>query len=127
MTLYCPEHLIFSGKNTPQNPLFYKTAPIGRFQIPVIFLEREKQKNLFIFTEAFVRRCSVNKIVLKNFTWFTGKHLPQSLSFNKVTGLKLRHKCFPANFVKISSTPFLQKTSDGCFYSSSVLDTLEIL
>ena len=66
MTLYCSEHLIFSGKNTPQNLLFYKTAPIGRFQIPVIFLERKKQKNLFISTEAFVRRCSVNKVVLKN-------------------------------------------------------------
>ena len=47
------------------------------------------------------------KGVPKNFTKFTGKHLCQSLFFNKVAGLKpatllkkrLWHKCFPVNFV----------------------------
>ena len=34
------------------------------------------------------RRCSVEKVVLRNFTKFSGKHLHQSLSFNKVTGLR---------------------------------------
>ena len=34
--------------------------------------------------EAVARRCSVNKGVLRNFAKFTGKHLPQSLFFNKV-------------------------------------------
>ena len=33
------------------------------------------------------RRCSVRKLVLRNFTKFTGKHLCQSLLFNKVAGL----------------------------------------
>ena len=33
------------------------------------------------------RRCSVRKGVLRNFGKFTGKHLCQSLSFNKVAGL----------------------------------------
>ena len=33
------------------------------------------------------RRCSVRKIVLRNFAKFTGKHLCQSLFFNKVAGL----------------------------------------
>ena len=33
------------------------------------------------------QRCSVRKSVLRNFTKFTGKHLCQSLFFNKVTGL----------------------------------------
>ena len=32
------------------------------------------------------RRCSVRKGVLRNCAKFTGKHLPQSLFFNKVTG-----------------------------------------
>ena len=32
------------------------------------------------------RRCSVKKGVLRNFAKFTGKHLCQSLSFNKVAG-----------------------------------------
>ena len=65
-------------------------------------------------TEAVVRRCSVKKGVLKNFTKFTGKHLCQSLFFNKVAGLRpatllkkrLWHRCFPVNFVKFLRTPF---------------------
>ena len=35
-------------------------------------------------TEAVAGRCSVKKDVLRNFTKFTGKHLRQSLVFNKV-------------------------------------------
>ena len=65
------------------------------------------------------RRCSVRKGVLRNFTKFTGKHLCQSLFFNKVAGLRpatllkkrLRHRCFPVNFAKFLRTPFLQNTS----------------
>ena len=54
------------------------------------------------------------KGILRNFTKFTGKHLCQSLFFNKVAGLRpatllkkrLWHRCFPANFVKFLRTPF---------------------
>ena len=38
-------------------------------------------------TEAVVQRCCV-KNVLKNFSKFTGKHLCQSLFFDKVAGLR---------------------------------------
>ena len=34
------------------------------------------------------QRCSVRKVVLRNFAKFTEKHLRQSLFFNKVTGLR---------------------------------------
>ena len=37
-----------------------------------------------------VKRCSVKKGVLENFTKFTGKHLCQSLFFNKAAGLSSR-------------------------------------
>ena len=37
-----------------------------------------------------------NKDVLKKFAKFTGKHLCQSLNFNKVEDL--RQRCFPVNF-----------------------------
>ena len=30
---------------------------------------------------------------------------------------RLWHSCFPVNFTKFLRTPFLQNTSDGCFYS----------
>ena len=63
--------------------------------------------------------CSVRKGVLRNFAKFTGKHLCQSLFFNKVTGLrpatllkkKLWHRCFLVNFVKFLRALFLQNTS----------------
>ena len=65
------------------------------------------------------RSCSVINGVLRNFTKFTGKHLCQSLSFNKVAGVRpaillkkrLWHRCFPVNFAKFLRTPFQQNTS----------------
>ena len=65
------------------------------------------------------------KGVLEKATTFTGKHLRQSLFFNKVAGLrpatllknKLWHRCFPVNFVKFLRTPFSCSTSGGCFCS----------
>ena len=65
------------------------------------------------------RRCSVKKGVLRNVAKFTGRHLCQSLFFNKVaslrpaTLLKKRpwHMCFPVNFAKFLRTYFLQNTS----------------
>ena len=49
-----------------------------------------------------------------NLAKFTGKHLCQSLLFNKVAGLRsatllkkrLWHKCFPVNFGKFLRKPF---------------------
>ena len=57
------------------------------------------------------------KGVLRNFKKFTGKHLCQSLFFNKVAGLRpstllnkrLWHRCFPMNFVKSLRTPFYKE------------------
>ena len=65
------------------------------------------------------RRCSVKKGVLGNFAKFTGKHLCQSLFFNKVAGLtpaallkkRLWHRCFPVNLAKFLRARFLQSTS----------------
>ena len=68
-------------------------------------------------------RSSCPEVFLKIWENSRGKHLCQSVSFNKFAGLRLCHKYFPVNLVKISRTPFLRKTSRGCLYSSSVLDT----
>ena len=69
--------------------------------------------------------CSLRKGALRNFTTFTGKHLCQSLFFNKVAGLgsatllkkRLWHRCFPGNFAKFLRTLFLQNTSGRLFLS----------
>ena len=58
------------------------------------------------------------KSVLRNFTKFTGKHLYQSLFFNKVADLRPAtlskkrpwRRCFPVNFVKFLRTPFFHRT-----------------
>ena len=42
------------------------------------------------------RRCSVRKVVLRNFAKFTGKHLYQSLFLNKAAGLRPE----ACNFIK---------------------------
>ena len=65
--------------------------------------------------EAATRGVLQKKVVLKNFTKFTGKLLCQSLLFSKVVGLRtatllkkrLWHRFFPVNFVKFLRTPFL--------------------
>ena len=59
-----------------------------------------KKKNMLMLlsnlhiTEAEVfkppQRCSLRKGVFRNFAKFTGKHLCQSLLFNKVAGLSLQ-------------------------------------
>ena len=58
--------------------------------------------------------CSMQKGALRNFTKFTGKHLCQSLfGVRPATLLKkrLKHRCFPVNFMKFLRTPVLQNTS----------------
>ena len=56
------------------------------------------------------------KGVLRNLTKFTGKHLCQSLFFNRVAGaacnfIKKRflHRCFPVNFAKIFKNTYFTK------------------
>ena len=68
-----------------------------------ICLNTQKQPKMFC-----------KKGVLRNFTKITGKHLCQSLFFNKVPGLRLAtllkkrlwHRCFLVSFVKFLRTPF---------------------
>ena len=58
------------------------------------------------------------KGVFEIFAKLTGKHLFQSLFFNKVAGprsealleKRLWHSCFPVNFAKVLRTAFLQNT-----------------
>ena len=61
----------------------------------------------------------MKKGVPRNFAKFTGKHLFQSLFFNKIADLRLAtvlekslwHRCFPVNFVKFLGEPFSQNNS----------------
>ena len=67
-----------------------------------------------------------NKGVLRNFAKFTGKHMCQSIFFDKVAGirpttlLKKRHwhRCFLVKFAKFLRTPSLTEHLVDCFCSS---------
>ena len=70
------------------------------------------------------RRCSVRNCVLRNFVKFTGKHLRQGLSFNKVAGLT--QTC---NFIKKDSGTgiflwILRNFKQHLFYRTSPGDCL---
>ena len=70
------------------------------------------------------RRCSVKRGILRNFAKFTGKHLCQSLFFNKVAACNFTQKetlaqVFSCEFCEISkntfSTEHLQTTASEFF------------
>ena len=71
------------------------------------------------FSETATRGVLCKKSVLRKFIKFTGKHLCQSLFFNRVAGLRpatllkkrLWHRCFPVNFEIFLRTPFSQNIS----------------
>ena len=66
-------------------------------------------------TQEAVVQVLCKKGALRNFAKFTGKHLCQSLFFNKVAGLRpatllkkrFWHMRFPVNFAKFQRTSFL--------------------
>ena len=68
--------------------------------------------------------CSVKEGVNRNFAKFTGKHCARDsflvkLQARPATLLEkaLWHRCFPVNFAKFLSAPFLQKTSERLLLS----------
>ena len=71
------------------------------------------------------QRHSVKTGVLRNFAKFSGKHLRQSLFFNKVAGsaFALRHGCSPVNLRYIFRISFPKNTSKGLLFT----DTLQHL
>ena len=74
----------------------------------------------------------MKKVALKYFAKFTGKHLCQSLFFNKVAGLRpatllkkrLWYRCFPVNFAKFLGHLFYRTPPDDCFWYF-ILNNLE--
>ena len=83
----------------------------------------------FIINRTNHQKCSIRKAVLENFAKFTGKHRCQSLSFNKVAGLrsqpatllKKRLWHYSCEFCEMFKNTFLENTSDGCFCIKQLL------
>ena len=85
---------------------FFRTV-FKKKQLRVNVFASKIRSHSFRAPEDVVQRCSS-----RDFSEFTGKHLCQSLFFNKVAGigpatvLKKRfwHRCFPVNFEKFVRT-----------------------
>ena len=69
---------------------------------------------LDVYVKAVVQRCSVKKVFSEiSQNSHENSHRPGPATLLKKS---FWHRCFPVNFVKFLRTPFLKKTSDGCFY-----------
>ena len=66
--------------------------------------QKEPKKSLVLSYRSSRQKCSVRKGVLGNFTKFTGKHLCQSLFFNKVA--ETLAQVFSCEFCQISKNTF---------------------
>ena len=99
--------------------IFFVLKRIGTFYLASMnwVLEHWIQEfSLLSQSRSSHRRCSIKKVVLKDLAKFTGKHLYQRFSFNKVAVLRtakkrLWHRCFSVNLGQFLRTPFLQNTS----------------
>ena len=113
MTL--PKHFNFQGNKWRNSYIVIFCSVYSKnlklYSIKDLILQVKCIKYLLIFRgggpEVFCK-----KGVLRNFAKFMGKHLRQSLYFNKVAGLtllkqRLWHKYFPVTFAKFLRTPFL--------------------
>ena len=88
--------------------------------------EYNSAKHLLTLNRSSHQRCSIKKGFLKNLAKFIGKHLSQSLFFNKVASLRLAtllkkrlwHRCFPVKFAKFLRTPFYRTPPNDYFWKA---------
>ena len=92
---------------------WHAVAYLGPCQLSAMELFCKNHLQLKPLTKSSQQRCSVKKGVLRNFAKFTGKHLCQSLFFNKVAG---------GGRLLLTPTP-----PDDCFWLSIFLKKLHLL
>ena len=78
------------GKEKPRKEIHKRTWNTGKT------LKQALQRNQMTYLRSSQQKCSMKKLVLRNFTKFTWKHLCQNLFFNKFAGLR------PATLLKTS-------------------------
>ena len=102
----CQSQLILPPYSFLVKVSFYLVWVVGKLKV------RNKLPNFCLVANIRSSRPDVfcKKGVLRNFAKFTGKHLCQSLFFNKVVGLRPAKGClaqvFPCEFCKISENTF---------------------
>ena len=104
-------------KNIYQRLLLHYTHTIHCYLSVLLYIQHFFRHHHSYYSEAVVRRRSIKRGVLRNFAEFTGKHLCQSLFFNKVVGIrpasllrKTRAEVFSYEFCEISKNTFCYRT-----------------
>ena len=119
-------------KNICQRLLLHCTHTTHCYLSVFLYIQHLLPHQYCYYSEAVARKCSIKKGVLRNFSKFTGKHLCQSLFFNKVAGLrpvsllkKTLAQAFFCEFCKIFKDTFRYRIplmaasvniSDVCFW-----------
>ena len=131
-------------KNICQRLLLHCTHTTHWYLSVLLYIQHIFPHHHCYYSEAFVWRCSIKKGVLRNFPKLTGKHLCQSLFFNKVAGLRPAsllkkrrwHRCVLVNFAKHLETRCFKEhlrwlllafdnISDVCFsFKSKMLERI---
>ena len=104
-------------KNICHRPLHICTHITHCYLSVLLYLHHLLPHHHGYYSVAVVRRCSMKKGVLRNFAKSTGKHLCQSLFFNKVVGLRPKSllkvtlaQLFSCGFCEISKNTFYYRT-----------------
>ena len=91
-----------------------------------------KSQPINFFIQKQYQSCSIKKGVLRNFPKFTGKHLCQSLFFNKVAGLrpstllkKSLAQVFSCELCEFSKNTFFYRTHLVAASGISLIDRLQ--
>ena len=87
-------------------------------------------KKLFFFkkySRSSHRRCSIKIDVPKNFAKFSGKHLCQSLFFNKVTGLRFATLLKKETLAQVFSCDFCEIFKNAFFAKHLLMTASDIL
>ena len=77
-------------KNICQRLLLHYTHTTHCYLSVLLYIQHLLPHHHCYYSEVVVRMCSIRKGVLRNFEKFTGKHLYQSLLFDKIAGLRLQ-------------------------------------
>ena len=95
------------AKKAKKFPVLYGKSTKGYMEKAIMKSDWEKEDD--DYPETVAQRCSVKKIVLRNFAKFIGKQLCQSLFFNKVAGWPKKEtlaQVFSCEFCEIIKNTF---------------------
>ena len=104
-----------------------KRGGFSAFPSKLFFLKKWSQNHIFTHCRSSRREVFCKKGVLRNLAKFTGKHLWQSLFFNKVAGLIEKEtlaQVFSCEFCQISKNYFSYRTPPMAVSDTGIFENI---